>query len=422
MSSDSTSVTTAAPPAAASPFRRALLQRLALLREGELILRDGGEQWSFGSAGSGPRAVVEVHDPRAYGQIALGGSVGVAEAYMEGWWSADDLVALVRLFVLNRDVLDAMEGGWARWAGLLLKAWHAWRRNTLRGSRQNIAAHYDLGNELFRLFLDQRLMYSAAIFVEAGERLERASERKLARICQKLDLAPGQRLIEIGTGWGGFALYAARHHGVHVTTTTLSREQYDWTRQQVAEAGLGDRIEVLQRDYRALEGRFDRLVSIEMIEAIGHQYLPQYFATVSRLLTDDGLALIQAITIEEQRYRRALHEVDFIKRYIFPGSFIPSVSAMLNALPEHSDLRLLHLEDIGPSYALTLREWRRRFLDRVEDVRALGYSERFVRMWDYYLAYCEGGFLERSIGDVQMLLAKPRNRRRQYLPDLDPKI
>jgi len=266
------------------------------------------------------------------------------------------------------------------------------------------------------------LMYSAAVYTRPEETLEQASKRKLDRICQKLDLRPGQHLLEIGTGWGGLALHAATHFGCKVTTTTISEEQHALASERIAAAGLSERISVLLSDYRDLTGQFDKLVSVEMIEAIGHQYLQAYFGKLGELLKDDGLALIQAITIEDSRYERALKDIDFIKRYIFPGSFIPSVSAMLGALAKTSNMKLVHLEDIGPSYALTLREWRRRFLGKQDEVRALGYPNEFVRMWDYYLAYCEGGFLERSIGDVQMLMAKPRNRRVQFMPDLDPKI
>jgi cyclopropane-fatty-acyl-phospholipid synthase len=264
------------------------------------------------------------------------------------------------------------------------------------------------------------MMYSSAIFATPDEPLHVAQERKLERICRKLDLSPRDRVIEIGSGWGGFALHAAGRHGCHVTTTTISREQFELASRRVQQAGLGDRITVLLRDYRDLDGEFDKLVSIEMIEAIGHHYLDTFFGKCASLLHEAGMALVQAITIEDHRYAQALRAVDFIKRYIFPGSFIPSVSAMQGALARASDLRLFHLEDIGPSYALTLRHWRQRFLARREAVRELGYPERFVRMWEFYLCYCEGGFLERATGDVQMLLTRPRCRRASFLPDLTP--
>ncbi|MEO8011069.1 MAG: cyclopropane-fatty-acyl-phospholipid synthase family protein, partial [Dokdonella sp.] len=289
-------------------------------------------------------------------------------------------------------------------------------RNTRSGSRRNIAAHYDLGNDLFTLFLDDNLMYSSALFVDEDESLDVASTRKLDRICVKLGLQPQHRVVEIGTGWGGFALHAAKHHGCHVTTTTISQEQHDLARSRIDAAGLSDRVTLLLADYRDLQGRYDRLVSIEMIEAIGHQYLDTYFGKVGTLLKDDGMALIQAITIEDHRYRQALKAVDFIKRHIFPGSFIPSVSAMMSSHARVSDLKVFNLEDFGPSYALTLKAWRERFMARLAEVRALGYPARFVRMWEFYMAYCEGGFRERSIGVVQMLLAKPGSRATQFTP------
>jgi cyclopropane-fatty-acyl-phospholipid synthase len=401
-------------------LRERVLDLLRGLQDCALLLREDGESLAVATPAAASRstlrACLRINDPAFYRRTALNGSVGAAEAYMDGLWDCDDLVALVRILVRNRDRLDAMERGPARVGGAAMRAWAALRRNTHAGSRRNIAAHYDLGNEFFRLFLDDNLMYSSALFASDQESLEVASARKLERICDKLELSARTRVIEIGSGWGGFALHAARHHGCHVTTTTISHEQYQLARSRVAAAGLQDRVEVLLADYRTLSGRYDRLVSIEMIEAIGHQYLDTYFRKVGELLTDDGMALIQAITIEDHRYAQALRSVDFIKRHVFPGSFIPSLSAMLAAAARVSDLKLFNLEDIGPSYALTLRAWRERFLSRREQVRALGYPERFVRMWEFYLAYCEGGFIERATGDVQMLLTKPAARRRQFVP------
>ncbi|HZP65872.1 MAG TPA: cyclopropane-fatty-acyl-phospholipid synthase family protein [Rudaea sp.] len=409
------------------PFDRALRARLLAqmraLEECELRIVDALGETVLGTPAVDPantlRARLEVYDAAFYRLVAANGSVGAGEAYMDGAWRCDDLVALIRILVRNRSLLDAMETGLARLGGLAMRAWHALRRNTRGGSRRNIAAHYDLGNAFFRLFLDDRLMYSSAVYARADEPLEAASLRKLDHICRKLALSPRDRVVEIGTGWGGFAIHAALNYGCRVTTTTISREQYELARERVRAAGLTGQIEVLLEDYRDLSGSYDKLVSIEMVEAIGHQYLGTYFAKVGGLLAAHGMALIQAITIEDHRYAQALRAVDFIKRYIFPGCFIPSVSAMLGAAAQHSDLKLFHLEDIGPSYALTLAAWRERFLARRSEARALGYDEHFLRMWDFYLAYCEGGFRERSTGDVQMLLVKPGCRRAQYLPDLD---
>lgn len=364
-------------------------------------------------------ARVDILDPSFYLRVATQGSIGAGEAYMDGLWRSDDLVALMRMLVRHRDRLDTLDSGSARVAGTLLKLWHALRRNSRQGSRRNIAAHYDLGNALFELFLSGDMMYSSAIYAYEGEALEDASRRKLDRVCRKLDLSPTDHVLEIGTGWGGFAIHAARHYGCHVTTTTISREQYDLARARVADAGLSQHVEVVLQDYRDLDGHYDKLVSIEMVEAIGHQYLDRFFARIAELLKPHGAALLQAITIEDARYRKALREVDFIKRHIFPGSFIPCVSALSGALARSSDLRLVNLEDIGPSYAMTLQAWRQRFLARLPEVRALGYDERFIRMWEFYLAYCEAGFRERALGDVQMLLHRPRARTSSWLPAVE---
>lgn len=403
-------------------LRARLLATMATLRDCRLVFTDAFGTRTLGTPAARPgdtlEARITVHDGDFYRQVALNGSVGAGEAYMAGLWDCDDLVALVRILVRNRDRLDAMDSGTARLGAAVMRVAHAFTRNTRDGSRRNIAAHYDLGNDLYRLFLDDSLMYSSAIYASPDDTLEAAQARKLDRICRKLALAPGMRVMEIGTGWGGFALHAATHYGCHVTTTTISREQHALARERVDAAGLGDRITLLLEDYRDLEGSWDRVVSIEMIEAIGHQYLDTYFAKIGSLLADDGQALVQAITIEDRRYAQALGSVDFIKRHIFPGSFIPSIGAMHASLSRASDLRLTHLEDIGPSYALTLREWHARFLARIDDVRALGYDERFIRMWRFYLAYCEGGFLERSIGDVQLLLARPGARPPEFVPPL----
>ncbi len=401
-------------------MRKRLLAVMSDLRDCQLSLRDGEHSVVLGRASSNPdqtlHATIIVRDPAFYRLAALNGSVGAGESYMDGHWDCDDLVALVRILVRNRDRLDALERGPARLGGAIMRGWHALMRNTRAGSRRNIAAHYDLGNDLFKLFLDESMMYSSAIYEDESESLEVAAKRKLDRICQKLDLQPHHHVVEIGTGWGGFAIHAAKHYGCKVTTTTISREQYELARERVDAAGLQDRVELLLEDYRDLQGSYDRLVSIEMIEAIGPQYLDTYFAKVGSLLKPDGMAVIQAITIEEHRYKQALKAVDFIQRYVFPGSFIPALAPMMRAVAENTDMKLFNLEDIGPSYALTLRAWRDRFMSRLAEVRALGYPNRFIRLWEFYLCYCEGGFMERSIGDVQMLLSKPGARREQFVP------
>lgn len=400
-------------------LRERLVAQLAGLRQGRVLLRDTFGTTPIGTADRDEDLVVrlEVLDPGFYRAIAANGSVGAGEAYMDGLWRCDDLVGLVRLLVRNRDLLDGMETGTARLGGIAMRAWHALRRNTRVGSRRNIAAHYDLGNDFFGLFLSPDLMYSSGIWAGDGDTLEAASTRKLDRICRKLDLKPGDRVIEIGTGWGGFAVHAATHYGCHVTTTTISKEQHALAVQRVAEAGLQDRVTLLLQDYRDLEGTYDKLVSIEMIEAIGAEYLDTYFAKLGTLLKPDGIGLVQAITIEDHRYEQALRSVDFIKRYVFPGSFIPSIAAMVAAKARASDLALVHQEDFGLSYARTLEAWRQRFLAALPQVRAQGYDARFARMWEFYLAYCEGGFRERSIGVSHLLLAKPGHHATVAAPD-----
>jgi cyclopropane-fatty-acyl-phospholipid synthase len=293
------------------------------------------------------------------------------------------------------------------------------RRNTLSGSRDNIVAHYDLGNDFYKLFLDETLTYSCGIFEKKTSSLKQASLAKYRRICEKLQLSPDDHVVEIGTGWGGFALFAAQNYGCRVTTTTISKEQYQLANQRFQSAGLADKITLLFRDYRKLSGHFDKLVSIEMIEAVGHQFLDAFFAACSRLLREDGMMLLQAITIRDQVFEQHKRSVDFIKRYIFPGSCIPSITAMSDAIAGSSDLKLFHLEDITPHYTRTLRTWRERFFSNIDKVRAMNFPETFIRMWEYYLCYCEGGFAERYIGDVQMLLTKPLCRRAPLLPPVE---
>lgn len=390
-------------------LRRRLLDQVAVLRYGRLVLEDAVGRVEVGvqSAAYPDIVHVQVLDTEFYREVAANGSVGVGEAYMDGLWSCDNLLGLVQLLVRNRDLLDGMETGLAKLGGMALRAWHGLRRNTRQGSRRNIAAHYDLGNDFFGLFLSPDLMYSSAMWAGPEDSLEAASSRKLDRICRKLQLQPGDRVVEIGTGWGGFALHAAQHFGCHVTTTTISREQHALAGERIAAAGLGDRVTLLLDDYRDLRGEYDKLVSIEMVEAIGASYLDNYFGCLGRLVRPGGLALIQAITIEDHRYAQALKSVDFIKRHVFPGAFIPSINALLASKTRASDLSLIHLEDFGESYARTLGVWRERFMAQLPQVRAQGYDERFIRLWEYYLAYCEGGFRERSIGVAHLLMAKP---------------
>ena len=390
--------------------KQKILQRLTGLQKGSLTIQDGTEVHQFGSNNQ-ITASITVHDPRFYGEIAFGGSIGAGEAYMLGYWSADDLTNVIRIMAINQSVMDSLEGGYQWLSKPIMKVLHWLNSNTTEGSRKNIAAHYDLGNEMFALFLDSTMMYSSAMFDATTTTLQAASELKLKTICDKLDLKPTDHVIEIGTGWGGFAIYAAQHYGCKVTTTTISQQQYALAKTRVEAAGLQGKITLLLEDYRQLKGEYDKLVSIEMVEAVGHQFYNTYFAKVSQLLKPNGLALIQAITIADQRFESAIQSVDFIQRYIFPGSNIPSNTAMLNSINKVSDMRLFDLEDIGPHYATTLRMWRENFFTNIEQVRQLGYSEEFIKMWEFYLCYCEGGFAERALGDVHLILAKPDNRR-----------
>ena len=388
-------------------LRRGVLRQLSQLKSGHLVITENGERLIFGDSGAGLVGEVQIHDTSVWGMIASNGSIGAGEAFIHGYWSSPDLTKVIRVLVSNMDVLDAMEGGLARLGRPLIRGLHWINRNTRKGSQKNIAAHYDLGNDMFEQFLDPTMMYSAAQFLTADDTLEQAQLNKLQRICQKLDLKPADHLLEIGTGWGSMALYAAQHYGCKVTTTTLSKEQFDYTKNRVVALGLQDQVTLLLEDYRDLTGQYDKLVSIEMIEAVGHHFLPSYFKQCSHLLKPHGLMLLQAITIREQRYEQAKSSVDFIQRYIFPGGALPSVQKMLEIVVKDTDMNMMHMEDFGLHYAKTLRLWHENFRRAHGRLTELGYDEYFLRLWEFYLCYCEGGFLERSIGTAQLLLAKP---------------
>ncbi len=392
--------------------RRALLAVLQRLKVGSLTVHDGEEVLQFGDQEDtvGPVAVVNVHDRAAYAHILSGGTLGAGESFMLAQWSSPDLVSVIRLFCANMQIVGTMDQGASWWRELAWKAAHSLNKNSLKGSRRNIAAHYDLGNEFFELFLDQSMMYSSAVFPEPDASLEAAAEHKLDLICQQLELQPDDHLLEIGTGWGGMALHAATRYGCKVTTTTVSREQYDYARKRVAEAGLSDRITLLCEDYRDLRGSFDKLVSIEMIEAVGHNWYSSYFRQCSELLKADGLMVIQAITMADQRYEEARDSVDFIKRYVFPGGCLPSLEVIGRHTARDTDMQIIDLRDITADYARTLACWRERFMAALPQVREQGFDTLFERLWEFYLCYCEGGFSERVIGTVQLKFAKPGYR------------
>lgn len=389
--------------------RRLVHARLAGISAGSLELREPEGETRFGPppAASPLRARLTIHRLRFYSRAAFGGSLGAAEAYLRGEWSTDDLVGLLRILLRDLAVADRLDRGAARLAGWLARPAHWLRRNTRAGSARNIPAHYDLGNEFFALFLDPTMTYSCGLFEQPHSSLEEAQVAKLDRVCRKLRLGPGDRLVEIGTGWGSLAIHAARRYGCRVTTATISPAQRALALERVRAAGLADRVEVLLADYRELRGRYSKLVSVEMIEAVGYEFLPTYFGTLSRLLEPDGLACIQAILMPERRYAAYRRSVDFIQRYVFPGGHCPSLGAIAAALARSGDLAIVELEDLTLHYARTLACWRRQFWERIEEVRRLGYPEPFIRLWDFYLAYCEAGFAERYIADAQLLLAKP---------------
>jgi cyclopropane-fatty-acyl-phospholipid synthase len=398
--------------------RHLLLGRLATFVHGELrVVEPSGEQHVFGrrSAEYDIGCTLYIDHAQTFADAAFGGTVGAGEAYIRGLWRSDDLTSLVRIFVANREQMNAIDSGWSLVSRPLLRLFHWANRNSRDGSARNIAAHYDLGNELYEIMLDETMAYSCAIFPRPGASLAVASTAKFEAVCRKLDLKPTDHVLEIGTGWGGFAIHAVERYGCRVTTTTISPAQYEYAVKKIAARGLADRITVLLHDYRDLRGDlagpYDKLVSIEMIEAVGANFMDTYFRHCARLLKPEGSMLLQAITIQDQFYERALRSVDYIQRYVFPGSFIPSIDAISRSVRKASDFKIFHLEDIGPHYARTLRAWRERFFHNLGAVRKLGYSDSFVRLWEYYLCYCEGGFLERQLGTVQMLLTKPACRR-----------
>jgi cyclopropane-fatty-acyl-phospholipid synthase len=403
-----TAITAREPTRRLRLFENVLRMPLERIRHGLLRLEVDGEVREYGRfAPDGLQASVSVHNRRFFRRAALGGSIGVAESFIDGDWTTDNLTALARLFVRNRAVLETLEGGLARLGLTGAQLLYASRRNTRRGSRRNIAEHYDLGNDFFQRMLDPTMTYSSAIFRDPQMSLEQASRHKLDLLCRKLDLGPGDHLLEIGTGWGSMALHAARTYGCRVTTTTISREQRDLAQARVAAAGLSDRVTALERDYRDLTGRYDKIVTVEMIEAVGWRYYEEFFARCADRLRPGGRLAMQAITIADDQFARAKDEADFIKRYIFPGSCIPSVTALLQSASRRSDLRPRSLEDYTPHYARTLAAWRENLAPHQGWVTSR-YGERFWRMWQYYLGYCEGGFAEGHIGLVQMTFERDR--------------
>ena len=392
--------------------RKTLLDLLANIREGHLTLEDQGDIFSFGEPLDSASTVAHicVSQPSFYRQILFGGSIGAGEAYMfKSWWSPD-LVKVVRIMARNMGVLQQLDSRWSSLFNLSCRIIHKLRPNSLKKARENISAHYDLGNDFFSLFLDKTMLYSAAIYPNEQASLEQASVFKMQHICERLQLKASDHLLEIGTGWGGMAIFAAKTTGCKVTSVTISQEQFNYAKDWVKREGLENKVTLLLQDYRLITGTYDKLLSIEMIEAVGHEYYAEYFSKCSSLLKSSGLMLIQAITIPDQRFDYAHKNTDFIQRYIFPGGCLPSNTVIAQHIQKNTDMQIVGLEDITKDYARTIADWRTAFFKKLDSVKAQGFDDIFIRMWDFYLCYCEGGFAERSIGTVQYVFAKPNAR------------
>lgn len=403
-------------PALDKGCRNFLFKKFKYLSHGfvQILDKSQGEtvNHDFGDPNSALKAQIIVYKTSFYSRTLLGGSVGNGESYVDGDWDSPDLTALIRVFVINRELLQSIDGGIGSLLQPIQKAFHGLKSNTLAGSRDNIRSHYDIGNDFFKLFLDDTMMYSCALFEDKNSDLKAASNKKIETICKKLELKPTDHLLEIGTGWGSLAIYAASTYGCKITTVTISSEQFNYAVQKVKDAGLEDKVTVLFSDYRKITGVYDKLVSVEMIEAVGLDHLEVYFKTCSDLLKEDGIMVLQAITIRDQFYETARKSVDFIQRHIFPGCGIPSVKSMMDAIAKNSNLILAEQKDFAEDYAQTLHCWSKRLQENKHEITKLGYPEFLYRLWQYYFSYCEGGFRERSIGLSQIVLTKPNYRNR----------
>ena len=395
-----------------------MLAKLRGIRGGCITVIDGDFRKTFGDRSADLHAVIQINDVRFYRAVALGGSMGAGESYRDGYWSCDDLVALIQIFSRNMQASSDLGGFWNALLDLGRRVTHRINRNTRTGSRRNISAHYDLSNDFYALFLDETMTYSSGVFPDPDSSMQDASVEKYDRICRKLRLTPNDEVLEIGTGWGGFAQHAVTHYGCRVTTTTISKEQHDYARQRFVTQGIDDRVTLLLSDYRELSGQYDKLVSIEMVEAVGHEYFDTFFAQCSSLLKPEGLFALQAITIPDQRYDGYLRTVDFIQKYIFPGGCLPSLGAITRSVGRVTDMQFAHVEDFAEHYAQTLNCWRERFHANLDSIRELGMTEDFLRLWEYYLCYCEGAFREKQIGVSQLLLQNRGNRLRPRFPSL----
>ena len=389
--------------------RNIVSHQLAKIHHGQLLITENKKVSVFGTRNR-IRADIKVLNPNFYAYILFGGSIGAAESYMRGDWRSKNLTDVIRLMAVNSAAMDSMEGSYKLLLQPLFKIIHYLNKNTVAGSKKNIVRHYDLSNDFFALFLDTSMMYSSAIYANTKMNLEEAAINKIKIICEKLKLKSTDRLVEIGSGWGGFAIYAAQNYGCHVTTTTISEQQFLYVKNKIKQLKLSKKITLVKKDYRQLTGKYNKLVSIEMIEAVGHHFYDTYFSKIASLLTDDGVALIQAITIRDQRYKAALKSVDFIQKYIFPGSTIPSVTSMQESLTRATDMTIFDIQDIGSDYARTLNAWKVKFVANKARIKELGFDAEFMRMWFFYFCYCEGGFKEKVISDIHLHLTKPLYR------------
>ena len=389
--------------------RNIVSHQLAKIHHGQLLITENKKVSVFGTRNR-IRADIKVLNPNFYAYILFGGSIGAAESYMRGDWRSKNLTDVIRLMAVNSAAMDSMEGSYKLLLQPLFKIIHYLNKNTVAGSKKNIVRHYDLSNDFFALFLDASMMYSSAIYANTKMNLEEAAINKIKIICEKLKLKKTDRLVEIGSGWGGFAIYAAQNYGCHVTTTTISEQQFLYVKNKIKQLKLSKKITLVKKDYRQLTGKYNKLVSIEMIEAVGHHFYDTYFSKIASLLTDDGVALIQAITIRDQRYKAALKSVDFIQKYIFPGSTIPSVTSMQESLTRSTDMTIFDIQDIGSDYARTLNAWKVKFVANKARIKELGFDAEFMRMWFFYFCYCEGGFKEKVISDIHLHLTKPLYR------------
>ena len=389
-----------------SVFKNGLKKKLSHLNVGCISVVDGVDKFSFGDTGSELRVNVQVHSQEFYVMTGSGGAMGIAEAYILGYWTSDDVVMLMRIILKNRSIMLSLNDGFAKILSPINKLIHRSRQNTLKGSKENILAHYDLSNDFYKLWLDPTMTYSCAYFKDTNTTLEDASIEKLDRMCRKLKLSEKDNILEVGTGWGSFSIHAAKNYGCSITTTTISDAQYEYAKARVLEEGLESKINVINKDYRKLDGQYDKIVSIEMIEAVGYEYISEYFKKLSSLLKPDGLMALQGITYNDQNFDTYKDSVDFIKKYIFPGSCLISISQIIDVIKNKTDLSMIDMEDITRHYAETLNRWRKNFMSVLPEVKEMGYSKAFINMWEFYFLYCEAGFLERNIGDVQMVFAK----------------